>query len=423
MRVPRRARRRIAQPSFVLALCIVSISCVSDSKIPVFYLGEIPEERAGEDAVSLPDGLEETADLSDPAVETSPDIDFFELPEEDRLTSDSVIDLDLTENLESIELGDEISSAVEKIEDIMQDEAAKEESLVAESTLTETEKQEYGAGVSKTNRAERIPQLAPLEVPTENATNNPNTLQKDTRVASVPRDVQAESLERRSTSEVLVVRVDQEFSIVIQAIGWIFVSSTGIPVQFLRSLPQTQSTTFFFLAQETGSTRLVFERYDLGSGDTFFHTAQVTIVDDDTLSETTGTTANISESVDTVPEASGELSYKTTPYDQLAAYLETNPLDSYAVEDLYTRIANDIAQGLIAESLVILRSLLVHDEANLDSVYFYLGQAYEAFSPEQSVERSVSFYELLVSQYPLSEHYENALRRMEFLERNFIQIR
>ncbi len=454
MRIHKKLVLNSIQYVFVGLLFGASIACVSTDPMldpEVYFLDlsktddlqseeelppDVSEEVMQEEVLS-----EEPMPEEDVLVETfaqhPSDLDVVELPEIEALQ---------LPQFDAVELED---TPIPQDDATIQDDMMKQKDDINRAIVSNQEKtpidivilddaEEDGEGVEESDAVtvedvileseeavqEEVPLLSVEETPPANATDQPSTRLEDPRVVTPPGNLQERSVEERVTSELLVAAVNQEFSVVIQDTGWIFVSSTGIPVQLLRSIPQAENTVFFFLAQETGIVNLAFERYDLSSGSAFFHTVQVTIVEGILSSEQSSLivteTTNSFTQIDTLTA----LSYELSPYEQIIDHLdEGTTLTQNDADVLYTRIANDIANGSIAESLTILRSLLVHDTEHRDKTYFYLGQAYELFSAEQDVERAVVFYRLVQSQFPLSDHYLDAVRRREYIERNFIQIR
>ena len=63
------------------------------------------------------------------------------------------------------------------------------------------------------------------------------------------------------------------------------------------------------------------------------------------------------------------------------------------------------------------------DYAQMDTVYFLLGQYYEADSVKRNASRAVHYYGKLVDEFPLSSQLYDAQSRIKYLEKHFIHIR
>ena len=59
----------------------------------------------------------------------------------------------------------------------------------------------------------------------------------------------------------------------------------------------------------------------------------------------------------------------------------------------------------------------------IDEVYFHLGRLYESDSPVRNIKESLKYYTKVVEEYPVSIHYKQAKKRMEYLENHFFYIR
>jgi len=63
------------------------------------------------------------------------------------------------------------------------------------------------------------------------------------------------------------------------------------------------------------------------------------------------------------------------------------------------------------------------DYAQMDTVYFLLGQYYEADSVKRNASRAVHYYGKLIDEFPLSSQVYDAQSRIKYLEKHFIHIR
>ena len=375
-----------------------------------------PPEVENEDQADMPPDTETDEDSEQETVS-----DEVESSSDTQASEESEIEIQPPNNQDEPGSNEERNEGSSNIENEI-DEQLEEEQLSPSSDTMSPPNNAVSEQVPPITESKgiEIPQLQSSESRVPNQTNNSRTRVDDQRVLSGASNV---SRDDRSTSEILIVPVNKEFSVVIQNVGWIFVSSTGIAVELQRSVPQSDSTMFFFMASAVGASTLGFERYDLGAGTDYFHTANITIVPekDDSASEDTSMNASILGADST--ENGEAFSVETASLAELANFLEREDLKDYQSAEVFKRLHSEIENGRVEGVLPILRILLVRDKDNLDATYYHLGAAYETSSSFQDVESAVSFYRLVQTRFPLSEYYDKAHRRREFLERNFIQLR
>ncbi|MCL2213576.1 MAG: tetratricopeptide repeat protein [Treponema sp.] len=78
--------------------------------------------------------------------------------------------------------------------------------------------------------------------------------------------------------------------------------------------------------------------------------------------------------------------------------------------------------GNIASALTSLAQYMDSYPAGSDEALWLLGQSYEANSPNRDILRSLDYYRRLTNDYPQSERFEDARRRISYLERFYITI-
>jgi len=78
--------------------------------------------------------------------------------------------------------------------------------------------------------------------------------------------------------------------------------------------------------------------------------------------------------------------------------------------------------GNIAAAIALLDQFMADYPGGSDEVYWLLGQYYEANSPSRNILLSLDYYRRLVNEYPQSRRFNDARRRIAYLERYYINI-
>jgi len=79
-------------------------------------------------------------------------------------------------------------------------------------------------------------------------------------------------------------------------------------------------------------------------------------------------------------------------------------------------------RGNIASAITSLAQYMDYYPADSDEALWLLGQLYEANSPNRDINRSLDYYRRLTNEYPQSGRFEDARRRISYLERFYITI-
>jgi TolA-binding protein len=79
--------------------------------------------------------------------------------------------------------------------------------------------------------------------------------------------------------------------------------------------------------------------------------------------------------------------------------------------------------GRVATALAILDQFRERYPAGSDEAWWLYGQFYEASGPSRDVRAALDYYRRLVREYPQSRRYNDAQRRIAYLERYYINIR
>ncbi|MCL2277607.1 MAG: hypothetical protein FWC21_06880 [Treponema sp.] len=90
--------------------------------------------------------------------------------------------------------------------------------------------------------------------------------------------------------------------------------------------------------------------------------------------------------------------------------------------ELIQRARDSFDNGNIAAAIPLLNQYLDYYPGGTDESLWLLGQLYEANSPERNILLSLDYYRRLTNDYPQSSRYEDARRRVAYLERFYITI-
>jgi hypothetical protein len=97
------------------------------------------------------------------------------------------------------------------------------------------------------------------------------------------------------------------------------------------------------------------------------------------------------------------------------------PQDTAAEE--YLRRAREEYQGeRYPQSMAILDQFLARFPSGSDEAYWLYAQLCEKQGPSRDIRLALDYYRRLVAEYPLSSHYNDARRRIAYLERYYINI-
>jgi len=78
--------------------------------------------------------------------------------------------------------------------------------------------------------------------------------------------------------------------------------------------------------------------------------------------------------------------------------------------------------GKIPEAIALLNQFMLDYPDGSDEIYWLLGQYYEANSPSRNILLSLDYYRRLINEYPQSRRFDDAKRRIAYLERYYINI-
>ena len=127
------------------------------------------------------------------------------------------------------------------------------------------------------------------------------------------------------------------------------------------------------------------------------------------------------------PQSAGSLPVQTQPENLQQGAPQTDVLqtaaESIAPNELIQRVREALDRGNISSAISLLDQYLAYYPGGSDEALWLLGQAYEANSANRNILLSLGYYRRLVNEYPQSGRFEDARRRIAYLERFYINIR
>ena len=91
-------------------------------------------------------------------------------------------------------------------------------------------------------------------------------------------------------------------------------------------------------------------------------------------------------------------------------------------EQLMQRAREAFDRGNVASAITSLDQFMEQYPGGSDEVFWLYGQFYEANSPNRNILLSLDYYQRLVNEYPQSSRFEDARRRIAYLQRFYITI-
>jgi outer membrane protein assembly factor BamD (BamD/ComL family) len=87
------------------------------------------------------------------------------------------------------------------------------------------------------------------------------------------------------------------------------------------------------------------------------------------------------------------------------------------------RAREEFEAGRVASAISLLDQFRARYPSGSDEAWWLYGQFYEANSPSRDIRTALDYYRRLVREYPQSPRYNDARRRIAYLERYYINIR
>jgi hypothetical protein len=102
--------------------------------------------------------------------------------------------------------------------------------------------------------------------------------------------------------------------------------------------------------------------------------------------------------------------------------LQSPPDSAVDPESYLEKAKEEFGAGRVASAISILDQLRVYYPIEGDEVLWLYGQFYEANSPSRNILTSLEYYRRLMEEYPQSSRYDDARRRVAYLQRYYINI-
>jgi tetratricopeptide (TPR) repeat protein len=116
------------------------------------------------------------------------------------------------------------------------------------------------------------------------------------------------------------------------------------------------------------------------------------------------------------PDLSGQAEFQDQPPEQAGLPGEMPPAE------YVRRSREEYDAGRIAGALAILDQFKEYYPAGSDEAWWLYGQILEAQSPSRDIRSALDYYRRLVREYPQSSRYDDARRRIAYLERYYFNI-
>jgi hypothetical protein len=99
------------------------------------------------------------------------------------------------------------------------------------------------------------------------------------------------------------------------------------------------------------------------------------------------------------------------------------PAENLTPGEYLDRAQREYDAGRVATALSVLDQFREQYPSGSDEAWWLYGQFYEASSPSRDIRTALDYYRRLVQEYPQSRRYNDARRRMAYLERYYVNIR
>jgi outer membrane protein assembly factor BamD (BamD/ComL family) len=110
------------------------------------------------------------------------------------------------------------------------------------------------------------------------------------------------------------------------------------------------------------------------------------------------------------------------PSPDVAAAETAEKQQELPFEELMHKALETFDEGKIPAAIALLDQLRERYPSGNDELYWLYGQFYEANSPSRDILLALDYYRRLMREYPQSGRYNDARRRVAYLERFYINI-
>jgi TolA-binding protein len=113
---------------------------------------------------------------------------------------------------------------------------------------------------------------------------------------------------------------------------------------------------------------------------------------------------------------------ETAPESSAGDEGQASPPDGGLPGDYLQKAREEFNAGRVAGAIAALDQFRERFPAGSDEAWWLYGQFYEANSPSRDIRTALDYYRRLVREYPQSPRYNDARRRIAYLERYYINI-
>lgn len=275
-----------------------------------------------------------------------------------------------------------------------------------------------------------------------------------TAITSAPASTSANNLTQKTEiNRSVVVTQGKSFEIPFSGTNWIFMGEEALQdgVLYNRRRFEGDAAWFVFDANKVGNYILRFGKFDSIKNVENAELISIKVEAKSTTSSTAALAVNNSVangSVNAKTETSGSLTASTnkntvansetgsvagtvassTDAKALGASLDStsvNPsgIDPESPEGILLAAGNDYAKKNYESALKNLDYYISKYPQGSDSVFILYARIFEQNSPLRSIRKSYSYYKTIRDQFPESEYWNEAEKRMLYLERQYLEIR
>ncbi len=250
----------------------------------------------------------------------------------------------------------------------------------------------------------------------------PDVIVLDSEIIETPIEIKTEI----EPSQNLELFEEDYVDILLSGQGWIYLGevkeSNPVVVEFYARYIDGTDTIFNFYAENDGVTVLHFYKQDILGNTYLDEYIQVNVKPLRKTQQLRPTTTNKTEElfgISAEPEVSliggqSETLQFGDYTEESGAFVPENILDD-------AQLAYD--EGRYADSIALLDEYTSLGVSQVDRALYLYGKNYESSSDIRNIRMSVSAYEKLIESFPDSEHWEDAEKRVIYLERFYLNIR
>ncbi len=222
-------------------------------------------------------------------------------------------------------------------------------------------------------------------------------------------------------SQTVEAFIDNYVDITLPGQGWIYLGETNEttpPVlDFIARYIDGDDTLFNFYATNIGSTILHFYKQDVIADEYLDEYIEVVIQDFKTLSTPNRTTSR---------QSNAEEIFGISAEPEVALVSGGSEITEETVfipEQLLDEAELALSEGRFGDSVSLLDEYTSLGVDEIDRALFLYGQNYESSSDQRNIRQALSSYEKIIDSFPDSDYWDEASKRITYLERFYLNIR